>query len=296
MNRIGVLIVTFCFCAQLQAQNSLQELVEAERAFAKTAAERGAKAAFLEYLADNSVIFRPEAVNGKDFWNLHKEASPTFLVRSPVLTDISSNGLMGYVTGSFELYAKTRVGKPESAGQYVTIWERRQNGKFVATLDIAITHDPFPAATPGRGDIAKFPSDPNKRGWSAADPSMNFLRMGMGNKALGSAYDKFAGPDVRLLREGSPPIIGKKAVVVQTKDYASMKFPIKLGLLESGDMAYFWNPCEYINSDEGIEKGNCLHIWKLRKKKWYIVLGVFARVINEKPPILKFRDKKNRPK
>ena len=54
-------------------------------------------------------------------------------------------------------------------------------------------------------------------------------------------------------------------------------------------MAYTWNPCEFADNNEGMEKGTCLHIWKLRNKKWWIVLGVFARIPNETPPSLKPR-------
>jgi hypothetical protein len=109
----------------------------------------------------------------------------------------------------------------------------------------------------------------------------------MGQTALGGAYRDYAADEIRLLRDGQPPIVGKKRVIEATRDYRAVKFQAKVALIESGDMAYSWNPCEYNVSDEGMERGNCLHIWKLRNKKWWIVLGAFARVESDLKPELR---------
>jgi len=69
--------------------------------------------------------------------------------------------------------------------------------------------------------------------------------------------------------------------------YISVEFPSRVVAFQAADLAYTWNPCKFANNDEGLENGNCLHIWKLRKKKWWIVVGVFARFPNETKPALK---------
>jgi hypothetical protein len=109
----------------------------------------------------------------------------------------------------------------------------------------------------------------------------------MSAKAAASAYDKFAAPDIRFLRDGEPPILGKKNVVRETKHYKSLDFPKKVALFQSADMAYVWNPCVFSNNNEGTEKGNCLQVWKLTDRKWTVVVGVFARIPNETKPVLK---------
>ncbi len=55
-------------CLGVQAQMGLNTILDAERALGAAAAAKGQKAAFVEFLTDDSIIFRPEAVNGKDFW------------------------------------------------------------------------------------------------------------------------------------------------------------------------------------------------------------------------------------
>ena len=124
---------------------------------------------------------------------------------------------------------------------------------------------------------------------------MKFTKLSMNpGGGLGAAYGEYAAEDVRLLHDGDPPIIGRKNVVEATKNYLSIRFPEHIALFQAADMAYTWNPCQFSNSNEGMESGNCLHIWKLRDKKWWIVLGIFSRITTTAPPILKPKDPKSR--
>ena len=290
MNGFCISILTLLLCANVFGQADLQQMFDAEKAFQQAAADKGIKTAFLEVLASDSIIFHPDAVNGREYWTHRPDSPAATLVRVPKFGDISSNGVLGYTMGNWRLYPKGKSESMAEFGQYVTIWEKR-GGKFFASVDIGITHDKLPFSETDRVFKTEITRDPNKRGLSPADASMNFLRMSMSEERLGSAYKKFAADDVRILIEREPPILGKKRVVSAMKRYMSIDFPKHVALFQATDMAYTWNACEYANSNEGLEKGNCLHIWKLRKKKWLIVLGVFARVISETAPTLKVRQR-----
>ena len=289
MNKVRVLIFILFSFGSARAQSDVQPIFDAEKAFEQTAAQDGIKAAYLRHLADDSIIFRPAAVNGKEFWKTNELGVGAVLVRNPFYADVAANGLMGFITGSWELYPKGRTGARTDFGEYVTIWEKKPDGKFRASLDIAVKLDETPPPPKDKLTTSNSPRDANRSGWSVADAAMNFLRLGMSQETMGGAYKKFAADDVRLLREGDPPLSGKKHVVSAMKSYTSVDFPKKVNLYESADMAYVWNGCEYANNDEGTVKGNCLHIWKLRDKKWLIVLGVFAPFPNDTPPVLKTR-------
>jgi len=293
MNRMLLFLLTLICFGNVPAQSDLQRLYGAERSFDQVAEASGMKTAFLQFLANDAIVFRPNPVNGVDFWNSQNEsAAPLILVRSSGYADISSNGLLGYTMGSWRAFPKGNKDKLSKFGQYVTVWEKKPDGTFRATLDIGITHDEIPVTDKDTGYTTDLRKDPNISGRSPADASMNFLTMSMNQSALGGAYDKFAADDVRVLHDGVPPIIGKKTVVSEMKRYKSINFPKKVALFQAADMAYTWNACEFSDSNEGIEKGNCLHIWKLRDKKWLIVLGVFARVTDDTPPSLKPKQKK----
>jgi ketosteroid isomerase-like protein len=260
--------------------------LEAERSLVQTAAAKGQKAAFVEFLTDDSIIFRPEAINGKDFWIRQSESAGSQLIRTTMLADVAANGLLGYTTGNWQLKRKDKDVDVVTYGNYVTIWERRDGAGFRAVIDISIRHDEQKAANLRLERKNAAMQNSNKFGYSPADAAMKFLRAGMAEGGLARAYDEFADEDVILLMDREAPIVGKKRVVSETKRFTSTKFPLKVAMYQAADMAYFWNQCHYSNSEEGQEIGNCLQILKLRKNKWYIVLGVFARVASEKPPVL----------
>lgn len=290
--RGGWIFVLLLLCSGAHAQADLQQMLGAEKAFEAAAADKGAKDAFLEFLSEDSVIFRPNAVNGKEFWKTHNEPQPMVLFRKVVDYDVASNGIMGYTTGDWRLYPKGKGEESAQFGQYATVWEKRRDGKFLATVDILITHDKLSFAETDRTSPVAKTSDLNTRGWSVADASMNFLKMSMTKAGLSGAYKKFGSDGMRLLIEREPPVLGKKKVVTEMKRYMSIEFPKKVALLQAADMAYTWNPCQYANSNEGTESGNCLQIWKLRDKTWSIALSVFARVTSDTKPVLKVKENK----
>jgi ketosteroid isomerase-like protein len=278
--------VLLFLCLGVQGQTDLQLMFETERALARAASEHGLKPAYLKFLSDDSIVFVPSATNGKDYWNLQKNPSPARLVRSPLFADIASNGLVGYTTGIWQLFANGKNDPNPSFGQYATVWSRQQDGTYLAVVDIGVRSETPLFAGNIKSPAAIYTRDENKRGWSAADSSMNFLRMSMWGGGLSASYKRYAGEDIRLLREGVPPIMGKKAAVEETKMYRAIGFPKKVALSETADMAYVWNVCEFAENDEGRADGNCLHVWKLRNKKWYIVLGVIAAMPVQTPPKL----------
>lgn len=289
MHKIIPAIVIYGFAIAVDAQIGVQAIMEAERSFSTTVGEKGAKAAFIEFLTDDAVIFRPEAVNGKQFWQQHGGDIPV-LRRTPLFADAASNGLLGYTTGSWQSTRRDKGIELVSYGDYVTLWERRNGNGFRAILDIGTSYDE-PASNDEK--LMKPPGggDSNKYGWSPTDVAMKFLRVSMEPEGLAAAYKEFAGDDIRLMIDREPAVYGRKAVIAKTKRFRSTKFPFKLAMFQSADMAYFWNPCRFQNSDEGIEHGNCLQILKLRNKKWYIVLGVFSRITDNTPPELRIKDR-----
>ncbi len=294
MRTVGVLFVTVLFCVPLAGQSHLAPVYDTQRAFEAAVAERGVKPAFMEFLADDAIIFRPEAVNGREFLQAAEPSQQAALRRKVNYADVSVNGMLAYTIGEWSLTPKSRPNDIK-VGEYATVWSK-VNGKYKAILDIEISHDVIERASYKRKIPEPRESQKNKHGWSATDSTMNFLRTSMSKAGLGGAYDTFAAEDVILLRDGLPPIVGRGKAEEEMERYIAVDFPKKVAQFETGDMAYTWNACSYADSNEGMEKGNCLHIWKFRDKKWYIVLGVFARVENTIKPELKERARPRRSK
>ena len=279
MQKVYSLIVAVILygCAYSQSgpfPSEVKPLVDAQRSFVAVAESEGIKSAFTKFLAPDSTIFRPGPVNGQEYWKASKDPASLLLSRNVTYADVASNGKLGYTTGNWRLYERGKSESYAKFGQYVTIWEKKLDGTWQASIDIGISHDKLPFSETDKA-IKKEPTrDANLRGWSPADDSMNFTRASMAPEALGGAFERYASDEVRFLRDGAPPILGKKNVIKATKKYRSVRFPSKIALFQSADMAYTWNPCKFADSEEGIEEGNCLQIWKLLDKKWLIVLSI----------------------
>src|SRR5947209_7636337 len=122
------------------AQGDLQKLVDTEHSFARAAAEKGTKSAFLEYLTDDAVVFVPDQTNGKAFWTARGD-SASVLSWDPNYADISANGIFGYTTGNWEFRTKGKTDTPSAFGDFVTVWVRQPNGKYKWVVDIGVSHD-----------------------------------------------------------------------------------------------------------------------------------------------------------
>ena len=84
--------------ALLQVQTPLQEMVQTEQAFPRMAAEKNTRDAFMAYIADDGLLFRPGGVNGTAFTD-----SPNRTYGPEVVTDyeagLKSNWFFGEVAG-----------------------------------------------------------------------------------------------------------------------------------------------------------------------------------------------------
>lgn len=246
---------------------SLNKLVATELAFAETAARDGTRAAFLKFLADDGVVFQPEAVSAHQFWSA-AEVSPALLAWQPEWADISADGQIGYTTGPWE-YRPEGAGQPATAfGEYITIWQRQTSGKYKAVLDIGIRH-----ATAKLGELnweSPQPSD------SKSDAIPEFVP----NMATESLRTD-AAKEVRVYRNDQLPIVGRERAIEWTDQDDEADEPHKSQLQGqggSGDLRYHYGIIERASSDGVNERANQLRIWKCRDGKWQIVLEVEATI------------------
>lgn len=257
-------------------QNAFQELVDTERAFAKLAAEKGAKHAFLEYSAPDAYLFLPAKVNAREYWKNRGEM-PGLLAWAPNFANVSASGTMGYTTGNWEYRPKGMEGDAAGFGQFATVWVRQPDGKFRFAFDIGIDH-PKPAnfseATSGESGWKVQTNDPGLQSFKTAKSFMSDVS----KKGNVNAYAHYVADDVRLLREGQFPIIGKKAALDYLKNVGSViEFKSDGLVYGTGDMSYVVNEYTETKGSKSV-RGNYLQIWQLRGGKWQIVLDVFKPV------------------
>jgi hypothetical protein len=263
-----------------QIEKDLQAVAETEKSFARTASEKGTKAAFLEYAAPDGILFQPNAVNAKAYWDARAE-SKGLLSWQPSFVDVSSNGVLGWTTGPWEFRPKGKTDAPTAFGEFVTLWQKQPDGKFRFVLDIGISHEKAQV----EGVVWKSPADSgkemNERRMSAGDSSNGFFQTA--NQNLAKAYKSFAASDIRVLREGKMPILGKDAFLSELKkNKSTVAFAKRSVFFGAADLAYITNTYVLTRADKTTEKGNFAQIWKLRGGKWQIVLDIFNPIPEEK--------------
>lgn len=264
--------IVLCLAFAAGAQ-PLQKLVDTENAFAKMAADKNTRDAFLAYMADTAVVFNPEMTHAKPYWT-DRKANDSLLSWAPNFADISSNGVMGYTTGNWEWRENRTGAAPSAFGDFVTVWLKQNGGVYKWVIDIGVTHDK-PAAystewkTP---EVNVSKTDPT--GEFATD----FYQTATARGAT-KAYENFASDDIRSYREGKLPILGRKAALAEWKaEKAQIAFAKLSTALNAGDLGYILNTYTKIKDGKEVEKGNYLQIWKFYDGKWHIVLDVFKPV------------------
>lgn len=114
--------------AELQAQ-----VREAERAFAKTMADRD-HAAFVSFLSDEAVFFGPQAVRrGKKAvaqgWKPHFEGPKAPFSWEPESVEVLDSGTIALSSGPVRDPAGKRV------GTFNSVWRREADGRWEVILD-----------------------------------------------------------------------------------------------------------------------------------------------------------------
>ena len=142
MKRLAVLLLVLIAAATLctAAERNTQVLIDAEHAFAKATAERGAEG-WMEFMAPNAVDLTRETLASLD--QIRAAMVSEFklpgihLTWQPDKAEFLGNGNVGYTVGHYELRYNGEDGKPVSRkGTYLTTWQRQSDGTWKVRADI----------------------------------------------------------------------------------------------------------------------------------------------------------------
>lgn len=137
-----LLISKFSFAQNPNAANPAEEIKQADISFSNLSKEKGMNYAFLEYLAEDGVLLRPNMypVAGKEtikktFFDEADDKNLT-LTWTPLYALIAGSGELGYTYGIWQMeILKEDKTTDIRKGTYVTIWKKDNNGKWKFVLD-----------------------------------------------------------------------------------------------------------------------------------------------------------------
>lgn len=120
------------------------ELMAVDRAFSARAQQIGVPGAFVEFAADDAVMYRNgmEPIIGKEaIAKLLEPEGNASLVWEPLTCDMAASGDLGYTRGSFVLNVPASGDKPAQGpykGYYVSIWKKQPDGSWKWVMDTGI--------------------------------------------------------------------------------------------------------------------------------------------------------------
>jgi ketosteroid isomerase-like protein len=291
--RLVTLALLATAATSLAADPVTDSLVQTERAFAQASVAKGMKDAFLAYLADDSVIFRPAAVPGKA-WMQDHPAPPIVLSWRPAYAEVARSGDLGFTTGPYELRSQDPKDTDVGYGTFVTVWKRQAEGAWRVALDLGTSgpqpaegvssavpvEQGTPAAPPGtKGSEAKGePAASDRDQLLAADKALSAASAAQGTAA---AYHAVLAPTIRLLRRGAAPAKGPEAAGADLRRHPGTLTwqPDGGDVSRAGDLGYTYGTAE--RTGNAPERGVYLRIWERAPGgAWRLVLDL----LNPLPP------------
>jgi ketosteroid isomerase-like protein len=224
----------------------LAAMAATEREFARAAAAKGWRDAFLEFFADDAIAFTPEVAPAKDGLRKQPPAPPSEfeLLWEPRTGDVAASGDLGWLTGpSTAINHKAPGGAKPRYGCYLSIWRRQPDGRWRVIVDVGV-NAPAPVQFPPgltRTSVDTHYAGPEKgdaavASLSAVDRELNGEVAAKGFAALASR----AAPLSRLHRPGNAPVVGADAMAAWLREHetAGTATPAAAHASAAGDFGY----------------------------------------------------------
>jgi ketosteroid isomerase-like protein len=262
-------------------------MVESERKFYQTGQEKGTRAAFLAFLADDGIVFRPGPINGKEVWGKRAETGLD-LIWEPTFAAIARSGEFGYTTGPAKWRANKKEEKFLGYGHFISIWKKQKDSSWKVALDCGI-ENPEPT---GKAESLRIVVPVQEKGGqsntTAGQRALQESQEGfvaLAKLDFTKAFRNFANDEVRLYRDGSFPALGKNAgVQLLGPEQAGVTMEMMMSdTSKSGDLAYGYG--KYFDTrPQGAKRGHFFQIWQTDAAgMWKLVVDWQQALPEEKP-------------
>lgn len=290
---------TLSFAQTKRDNSALSALVEAEKTFARTSLEIGARPAFMKFFADDAVVFRPQPVRYKEVMkDAPAQANPleTTLAWEPLYADIAASGDLGYTTGPSVWTDHSIAYRPPYYGFFMSVWKKQPSGEWKVAFDIG-SEQPGPYtgvqtfhAAPAVEPTEALPSSsPEEHIVSLMTAEQEFLEAAQ-KEGRNNALVRYAAETARVYRDGHVPLVGIDSIrsYFSVVPYLSQWQPMFCDVAQSGDLGYVYGAyqvADRVASSTNAENGYYLRIWKRDiSNKWKFVAEVTNPLPAEPPP------------
>ena len=275
---ILAICITSGFSQEALREKQLNELADAERAFAAYTVKEGFRDGFIKFFADDGIGFGPHPERTREkLMKLPPPTGPRKVVFNwaPMFGDISAAGDLGYTTGPVLYTDVTANPRPPRHGRYFSVWQKQADGTWKVAVDMGVAppgtiapiDTPFKAASPVRGRALKGTRSDDYRQLDGT------VSTAIAKTSPAAAYDAILDKEFRIHRDGLMPVTNRKelkAVLVQTN------FELIDGkIASSGDLAFTYGKYATMDETKGAETGYYVHVWRRdADSKWRLVADV----------------------
>lgn len=278
------LIAPFALQKSASVSGDLETLVNAERAFAKAATEKGIRDSFLEYFADDAIAFSPAPVSATE--RLRGRPARPFseleLRWEPRTGDVAASGELGWLTGPSTFIDHTSPKPEPQHGNYLSVWRRQAGGPWRVFIDVG-SAPPQPVTFAEGFTRFPLPSRYDGGGSKPADSATlvevdRTLNVQIGKAGAASAYSAVTTPSSRLHRNGFMPSIGTDAIRAWMNANATVMSAATgaADSAKSGDLGYSYGTYEV--KSPTAEHGAYVRVWQRDGSgKWLLVADVVQK-------------------
>ena len=286
-----MLYATTVLSRDSQLPADLASLVDSEREFARTSVAQGIRSSFLEYFADDAIVFQPQPVKYKEaVKDLPAPADPLAytLDWQPLYSDISAAGDLGYNTGPYILTDNSPARRPPQYGFFFSVWKKQPDGRWQVVLDVGIeTNAAYTGPRELRTGAVSGAATTTAVDRAAARAGLfereHALQESARTQGMAGAYSSRLNNDSRLHRNGMQPMLGRKAIVryLSQNNYSPTWKPVYADIASSGDLGYVYGSYQIQDTGSGavLEQGYYARVWKRgADNKWLVVLDTTSPV------------------
>ncbi len=268
---------------------ALAAMAQTERDFAATCRKVGLRDSFLQFFADDAVLFTPAPVNARE--RLSKRPAEPFAVRQltwePRLGDVAASGDLGWLTGPSEMLVPNTPEPGPHHQVYLSVWRKQASGDWRVILDVGVA---TPSAAPFAAGFERFALPDRYAGGGgrgSATTSLEAADRALNERAASkSAADGYAPAllaSSRLHRDEVLPVIGRDAIVAwlraQPGKYSATT--AKAEASEGGDFGYTYGSYRIDGDDPNPnphpkpKTGSYIRIWERRADgTWFVAVDV----------------------
>jgi ketosteroid isomerase-like protein len=243
---------------------AVRTIVSRETEFFEFARDHSRRAAFLEFLGDDAVMFDPGPVNAKQMWTKRPDDNSS-LIWQAEFAAVARACDIGYDTGPWEFKKDKAAEKADAFGHFVSIWRKQRDGRWKVAIDYGVEHpqplgDPRPAEMLSSDDGLNEPVDTKTARKAARGARDAFLKAAANDSA--AALLAAADDNIRVYRQGVFPATGREAAGVML---GTTTGKLKLessggGISRTGDLGYDYGSYNF-KRGEANERGYYLQIW-----------------------------------